>query len=328
MIDLSGTQPAPPERAMALWQRCAHEASASSDLWRIPTVARGDEILREELGKQLGLEPELLTITASVRAAALTYARAGRHIIVERPTFAGCVEVLNGSRTTVDLRPWDEILSGDLPKDATLWVTSPARNPDGRTLDSQECARLAARVAGGHPVVVNETYRWFHRRAPRVAGADLVGSLHKLVGMESRIGWVYSQSFCDDAFIELLGTSPPRVWQRAWGLFLRRGGMDELHSSIVHPALHAARAFSARFKELTDVPADFDAPSMLLHIAGSDTEDDTVTALNQLGYLVSPGRYFLAALRSVRATFLGVTVEDALAFADVAAGLNFFAGIR
>jgi len=70
MIDLGGTMPPGHEEAARLWGSCAGQPAARSHLWRFP-AARGDDLLREQLGRLLGLDPSALTITASVRAAAL-----------------------------------------------------------------------------------------------------------------------------------------------------------------------------------------------------------------------------------------------------------------
>ncbi len=323
MIDLSGAQPPWPDDATALLSGCADEAIRSPDLWRVP-APRGDEVLRTELGRLLELDAELLTITASVRAAALTYARQAAHLVVERPTFTGSLEVLRSGPATVQLRSWEEIGERPLPAGATLWLTSPARNPDGRTLDRAECAQLSALRGLGHPIVVNETYRLFRLDAPRVAGADYVGSLHKLIGVGSRIGWVHSPSYFANAYPEMLGTTPSRVWQRAWGLFLRRGGFEQAHAAVIAPCRQAAQSFSARLTNLNGLSADFDGPNALLPLADGVSEEDALAHLRQQGYLVSAGQHFLCREAAVRATFLGVPPEAATAFAETVASCGMF----
>lgn len=315
MIDLSGTQPAWPEKMLSLWGRCAEEAVNIHELWRVP-APQGDEILREELGRLLALEPEFLTITASVRAAALTYARLADHVVVECPSYTGSIEVLRSGGAAVELRPWEEISADSIPEDAMVWLTSPARNPDGRSLTPTECDLQGALLRTGRRVVVNETYRWFQQDAPRVPGADLVGSLHKLIGVGSRTGWVYSPSYFGSAFPEMLGTTPSRVWQRAWGLFLQRGGFEAVTSTIIQPAHQAAQSFSRRLRELAGVAVAFDGPNVLLHVADGIEEETAEAVLRQHGYLISAGRHFLSATPAVRATFLGVTGQQAAAFAE------------
>jgi DNA-binding transcriptional MocR family regulator len=287
------------------------------ELWRVP-APQGDEVLRGELGRLLAMDPESLTITASLRAAALTYARQASHIVLERPTFLGAWEVLRAGQARVEQRTWEEILAGSMPAGATVWVTSPARNPDGRTLTAAETTRLAELLDSGHPLVVNETYRWFGPAAARVPGADAVGTLHKLVGVGSRIGWVASPTYFDSAFPEMLGTTPSRVWQRAWGLFLLRGGFELLQSAVIDPCLAAAGAFRAQLGEL-GYAAKFDGPNALLPLAEGTAEDEALAAWRRDGYLVTAGRYFRCAEPAARVTFLGVAAPDAAAFARAAA---------
>jgi DNA-binding transcriptional MocR family regulator len=85
MIDLSGRPPDWPAEVVDLWADCVQRAVRRPNLWREP-APRGDELLRQMLGEHLGLDPEHLTITASLRAAVLTYARYHDRVLLERPT--------------------------------------------------------------------------------------------------------------------------------------------------------------------------------------------------------------------------------------------------
>ncbi|MEW2625550.1 hypothetical protein [Streptomyces sp. NPDC048106] len=336
MIDLSGS-PAPwPDEATRLWADRVAQAARQADLWTVP-APRGDEVLREALADQLGLSAEQLTITASLRATALTYARRFGHVVLERPTYPGVLPVLAGAGATVTRASWDELLKGAAggePGDTVLWLTSPGRNPDGRTLTDQDRRRVAELAAEGYRVVVNETYAWFCGHAGTPAGADSAGTLHKLRGVGARLGWMAGPGCFEEAFPELLGTPPSPVWQRAWGLFLQGGGLDLLRAGLLAEVDDAKAAFRDRLASAHGIafPA-FDGPNALIPLAPEaagappesgppateQLEEDALAAFREEGFEVVAARHFDAAQPALRATFFGVGAAEAIRFADAVA---------
>ncbi len=313
MLDLTGAQPAWPGEAVERWQDCACAAARDAGLWRVPQP-QGDEMLRERIGARFGLDPMMITITAGVRASALSYARLAPRILLERPTFPGVLSVLAGSGAAVELTGWERMLHGPLPGGCALWFTSPFRNPDGASLSAPDAAAIQERIRSGHRVIVNAAYSWFAGAVAPVGGADLLGTLHKVAGHGARLGWVCSPAFFAEAVPELLGTPPSPVWQRAWGLFLGTPEFAALERAVAAAAGASGAAFARRMHERGGMPAA-GAPHALLPLAPGWSEERAVARLREDGFLVSPGAPFHAA-DAVRASFLGVDEEGARAFAD------------
>lgn len=319
MIDLSGTFPRWSNQAQSLWESCARQAARDDRLWRFP-APQGDDLLRDRLGQVIGLDPASLTITVSVRAAALTYARTSAAIVVERPTFPGVVQVLRSSAAEVTLRDWGALLSERSAARPLLWLTSPFRNPDGAILTAADRAALLERTEAGQPVVINAAYLWYAPRTPGVPGADLIGSLHKLGGIGTRLGWVHSATYFTEAVPELLGATPSPVWQRTWGLFLERDGAALLRRDIVEPAL----ASSAAFGNALPWKAGITGPHGLLTLVPGVAEEQAVRKIEQAGFRVCAGGDFHCPRPSVRVAFLGVAPAEAECFAATVASCGLF----
>ncbi|WP_329563513.1 aminotransferase class I/II-fold pyridoxal phosphate-dependent enzyme [Streptomyces uncialis] len=314
--DLSGPPPRWPRSARDVFAEAMDAAARTVTLWQQP-APQGDEVLREELGCLLGTDPERLTITAGVRATALTYARTKRRIALERPTFPGVLHTLRAAGADVSLHSWDELLRR--PPASTLWLTSPFRNPDGRTLTVGERDTLTRLTTSGHRVIVNEAYRWFGAEPP-VPGADRLGTLHKLTGHGVRLGWVDSADFFGRATAEMLGTTPSPVWQRAWGLFLRRGGLDGLIDATVAPTLTAATRFHERLG-LGTAPG----PHVLIRPRPNVDEETALRHLAEHSIKLSPGADFLADGPSLRASFTGASPGAGTRLADLLKNSSLFA---
>jgi len=312
MIDLTGRQPPWPSPAVALWLGCTEEAAREQDLWALP-APQGDERLRTAIGTRCRLDPAKLTVTSGARAAAITYARTARNLVLERPTFAGVEHVLRSGRGQVTGADWSELCGGGLPSTSTLWVTSPARNPDGATLTDEQCRQLDVQIERGHRVVVNGTYSWWQPHSPRPANADLLGTLSKLGGMGVRLGWVYSDQFFTEAPPELLGGTPSCVWQRMWALFIERGGLSELGAVSVARSVRALHAFATGLAEHGVRPPQDGGPSphLLLDLAPGRSEDEARSRLAEVGLAVGPGSAFAAGRPSVRVSFLSVDEDQA-----------------
>ncbi|TDD68670.1 aminotransferase class I/II-fold pyridoxal phosphate-dependent enzyme [Actinomadura rubrisoli] len=315
MIDFSGTAPRWTEEARRLWEDCVSFREES--LWAVP-MPQGDELLREWIGARFGLDPRFITITAGVRAAALTYARVHGVVHVERPTFGGVVRVLEFAGARVERHSWEALPS--VPRSGALWVTSPARNPDGATLDAALCEELGRRAAEGQRVVVNGAYLWFAPGGvPDLAGADLLGSFHKIGGHGCRLGWVYSTSYFGEAVAELLGTTPSPVWQRCWARFAAKGGLDVLAEHAVTTARESAAAF------LAEVPYRWPAaPHMLLPLVSGVGEEHALARLERLGFRLAPGRDFDCDVPALRVSFPGASPDDAVRLARAITGTGLF----
>lgn len=307
-VDLSGQQPRWPTPARRLWQRCAAEAAADGELWRRPARG-GDERLRVALARRGGQDPAHLTVVDGVRAVALALADVHHRVVLHTPTFLG-VRPQFGSGTTVTFAADLDVRlePGDL-----LVLTSPARNPDGDTLDAPARAAAVAHLDAGVRVLVNETYREWHPHAPRVPGAETMSSLHKVAGVGARLGYVESPRFLDDSVPHLAATEPPLVWQRTWALFLERDGLDILTAANVATSAASARAFDAALADTAGNTAPASGPHRLTPLPAGVDEPEALHRLATNGYLAVGGTHFASPAPALRFCFIGVSTEDAAA---------------
>jgi DNA-binding transcriptional MocR family regulator len=322
--DFGGGQPPWPAEAVQLWAGCAAAAARRTELWRVP-APRGDELLRAQLAAALDLDPDRLTVVGSVRAAAVTYARRHARVVLERPGWRGLTAALAGSQARLQRADLDEIADADWPAGTVLWLTSPHRNPDGATLTAGLVSRLAGQVRRGRRLVLDEAYRWFGA-GPRVPGADLVGSLHKLGGLGARLGWVYSADFFDEAVPELVGSTPSAVWQHAWGRFLAAGGLELLGAAVVTPALAASAAFTAGLRGYAPVAVAAPGPHRLLQLPPGADEAGALRRLAARGWTLGPGAAFDTAAPALRVSFVGVAAAAAAGFAAALAEPGLLGG--
>jgi DNA-binding transcriptional MocR family regulator len=324
MIDLSGAAPVWPAAARRTWRRSLCEAALATSAMSAFDPC-GDELLREQIARVQRLEPELVTVVSSVRAAALSYRRRERVIVMERPTFDGVLLAASAGGARVQRADWAAMVHRWQPPYAALWFTSPGRNPDGASLDQAGCDALSEQVRRGRRVVVNGAHSWFAPAAPRVEGADLIGSLHKIAGRGARLAWVYSPDFAREALPELIGTTPPPLWQRAWGLFFAAGGVEELAAAVTGQTRAAVEAFheGMRAKLGHDVPAA-DGPNRLLRLAPEVAEAQALARLEELGFRLTAGAPFGAGTPALRANFTGVQPEAAADFARLASDPSLF----
>ncbi|GAA4238443.1 PLP-dependent aminotransferase family protein [Actinomadura meridiana] len=178
---------------------------------------RGLPVLLEALAERftaMGLPTstdQLLVTTGATQAlvlAAQLYLRPGATVIVESPSWAGCLDVFRASGATLKGIPLDEegMDVGALGKAladspaALVYVTPTFHNPTG-TLMSASRRRRIAEIAHRHEVPVLEDIAYAARLrdeqfpAPLAAfahGAEVltVGSLAKVVWVGLRIGWI------------------------------------------------------------------------------------------------------------------------------------------
>jgi DNA-binding transcriptional MocR family regulator len=324
VIDLSGAGPPWPPAARDIWRDCLLRATAAAEGWAALDY-RGDPLLRQEIGRRHGVAPEHVTITAGVRAAALTYARREALILLERPGFDGVGYALSGAAGKVEQRSWARLLRAEPPPGAAVWLTSPGRNPDGASLSDADRRRLADRAARGHRIVINAAYGWFTPGVPAVAGADRLGSFHKVAGRGARLGWVESDRFFGEALPEIAGTTPPAAWQRAWGLFCAEGGLDLLAGAVVEDTRAALAAFDGELRGRAGAGAPpADGPNRLLPLAAGVEDTAALATLSAHGFALTSGAHFAAPWPALRATFTGVTPEQAAAFARAVCDLKLF----
>jgi DNA-binding transcriptional MocR family regulator len=324
VIDLSGTGPAWPVAAREIWQDCLLRATAAASAWTSLDY-QGDPLLREAIGRRQGLRPEHLTITAGVRAAALTYGRRESLILLERPGFDGVRYALSGAAGKVEQRTWAQLLDVEPPPGAAIWLTSPARNPDGISLSAHDRQRLTDWSGRGHRIVVNGAYGWFAPDTPHVAGADLLGSFHKVAGRGARLGWVYSERFFAEAVPEIAGTTPPPAWQRAWGLFCVEGGLDLIADATVDGTRAALAAFHGELRCLLGRDVAYaDGPNRLLPLAEGIDDTTALATLRERGFALTSGVHFAAPWPGLRATFTDVAPDEAAAFARMACDRRLF----
>jgi hypothetical protein len=256
---------------------------------------------------------ERLLVTGGVRQFAALWAGRTRLSVVEQPTFADVPYILGGA-SEVRLTGWEDLEeeAAHCTEPATFWVTSPLRNPDGRTLSKAEEGLLSRLPPAGHQVVVNQVYRWYAPEACRVPeGAWSLSSLSKLVGGGSRLGWAVGPD--PAATMDLARRwrmpGPATVWQRTWARFLSPATVAALLAECVEPVAAARHAFAARAAEL--LGWECDGPGMSLALTGAeDAEGALLQALARCGVQANPGSAF-ALPSGVRLAFTGVDTSGA-----------------
>jgi len=307
VLDLTGPWPVPDAACRRRWLAATGRAVAEEPAWMTAFPA-GDEQVREHLAAALGGPADRLVLTAGIRAGAAALARTARRVLVECPTFAGVPPVFAAAGCEVRLAPWDELAAEQRRWAPDLvWLTSPGRNPDGRTAPPELLAELAA----GGPVAVNEVYRWFAPPVPLPAGCVVVGSTSKLAGGGTRIGWLLRPDGPDGRVEPApaeLATAPAHLLQRTWAHFLADGGLAELDRSMVRPVGRAAAAYRAA-AGLAAVPGA--VPFLVLPAAPGVTEAELVAGFERHGLRVGPGAAFHAPEPCVRVCFTGLTEADA-----------------
>jgi aspartate/methionine/tyrosine aminotransferase len=138
----------------------------------------------------------------------------------------------------------------------------------------------------------------------RVPGAILTFTLHKLAGPGARFGWVHGEDVATLLRPDLRGWSPALTLQRAWGVFVDRGGVAECLRATVEPCVSARNTFAAQLG-IADAPG----PSLLVRCID---EPSCVDSLRARGVIVSPGSAFGAQAPSLRCSFWGVDQESAV----------------
>jgi DNA-binding transcriptional MocR family regulator len=305
MHDLTGVPQAWPGGLRAVWERALAGASHSPGGCDTPP-ARGEPALLSALSALLEAASERLIVTSSVRAAAVVLASRCATAFVERPTFTDIPELFASLGLPVRCLDWHDLAAACAGQHRPMvWVTSPARNPDGATLDPRLLSHLRDTVAEqGGVMVVNETYRWYARPAVP-PGCVRVGSLSKLAGGGTRIGWVIEPP--PEAAKALCRLGPATIWQRAWAGFLRMAGRRRLVDGFIHPVTAARDAFTAEVNGCVEGSYLAGAgPSVFLPLGEAVPEARATSLLGGHGIRVGAGADFLAARPSIRLAFTGL----------------------
>ncbi|GGS49120.1 hypothetical protein GCM10010221_55220 [Streptomyces parvus] len=270
----------------------------------------GASALRHTLAEHVGANPEELAVTSGIRGQVAALLADTGTLVVERPTFLSVPRLAEQYGKRVVSRDWEDILAGrGFPPDSVLWITSPARNPDGRTLTRAEADRLDALAADGARVVVNQAYHWCAPDAPRPRRAVLLGSLHKLAGGGVSLGWRVTPGGAGPDRPAAGG--PPTGWQLAWADFIGRGGLELL----LPGALYGPAARCRRFAQALNPPAGVrlchgDGPSLSLVLPDGVTEQTACEELAVQGLAVGAGSAFGWHKNAVRLSFTGAADDD------------------
>jgi DNA-binding transcriptional MocR family regulator len=316
-IDLTGRPPQWPESVRQLWTDCVGGIAADAAECLVPADPQGEPALRAALAAELGLDAATLVITGGVRSAAALIGGPDRRWLLERPTFAGVGRVLASRGVQVRRASWAGLPSSG-PATA-YWVTSPARNPDGASLTAESAAYLTERAAASDIVVQNETYRWYAEPARRIDGAVLVGTLAKWLGPGVRVGWAWHRDWSAVRPGPVVGTLPPRPWQRALAAFLVGGGLRELRRCAVAGTRAAAEALVSALPPPAR-PATVTGPSLLLPIRAGDPAAAREAAAGR-GVLVGIAADFDLPAPALRISLAGIAPADAHAAGLVLAEL-------
>jgi DNA-binding transcriptional MocR family regulator len=306
-MDLSGPAKQPPAAALALFREHARSAAARVDLGA-PVAPLGVSELRAWLAETLGSPIDEVAVTCGVRSSAALLAPGLRRVVVETPSFPGVPEVLRLLGCAVRRRSWDSLLPGEA--DAALWLTHPARNPDGACLSGELLARL--RGSAWRLVVVNEVYRWHAPTTLRhlPPGWVAVGSFAKVFGPAARIGWVRGPAVRALSNSLLRTTAPAPVVQWTWSDFLASGGLGPL---VAEAAAESAAADA--FRRATTAAVAGRGPNVLVRPPGFGSSGDALAALAARAVKAAAGPAFGAPEPSVRLTFpaLGQTAAREVA---------------
>ncbi len=319
MLDLTGPARPWPQALVDRFGDAHRRALDEADCWGTPPP-QGDPRLLAQLSDMFGAPVGRTVVIGGVRQFAGSWAGRTRIALVEQPGFAEIGPILGGA-ADVQAMPWERLpeAARRQSEHVTVWVTSPQRNPDGRSLDGAERASLAELASEGHHVIVNQVYRWFAPLEPLPSGCWGVTSLAKLCGGGSRLGWATLPD--EDTVLPMLrGSGPATLWQRAWADFLSPRTFESLHRACVEPTLEARRIFTDRMGELLGWELPAGGMSLVLVWDGM-TEKRVLAEFEAQGLRVGPGSAFGAEPGSIRLAFSGVDASEAAQAADRVARL-------
>jgi len=308
-MNLTGPSGGWTDSSRALWRRCVEAALDDGDAWQTPPRT-GLPRLRQALAAVVGLDGERLAVTSGIRGQVPALLGGARTLLIERPSFQSIPVLARRQGVSVHTVDWEELLRTEGTDDGrVLWLTSPARNPDGRTLTRPEAARLDELAGRNRAVVVNQAYLWSEPGSPRPGAATLIGSLHKLAGGGCVLGWQWSPGGAGPD--RPAGGGPPMAWQLAWTRFLEQDGLADLAEHGLHGPARRCRRFIETLPELAGVRVRYGGgPSLLLEIDTPVPEARLVATLAEHGVLVGAGTAFGCASTAVRLCFTGVDDDE------------------
>lgn len=312
MVDLTGQPPAIPGPAVELLRKCTLAAADSPDLSE-PTSPLGLPALREALANELRCTPDELAVTSGVRSGVAVLAPHLHDLAVETPSFEDVPRLLEQLGSVVHRCGWEEIIAnrGD---QRDLWVTHPARNPDGADLGEADLDRIAC--SSWSTVIVNEVYRWHGSGwAQPPSSWSMVGSMAKVFGPGARIGWIRGPIVPALTNSSLRMVSPAPLLQSAWAGFLRAGGLEILQEG----AADESRMADA-FRSALGLPPGT-GPNVLLPLPAGWTADSALMALRERQVLASPGAAFGAPPASLRFCIVATSMEEVHRAADICAAV-------
>lgn len=310
-FDLSG-RPSPwPAHALATARDCVR---AAADRLRPDMALPGPGLLalREQLARLLGCPVEQLVVTGGVRAAVPVLGAPLSDTVLESPTYQGVAEVMRALGHRVRSRPWYRLG----PPAGTLWLTNPCRNPDGACLSTSDIQRIGA--DGWNRVVVNEVYRW-HVPDPAPAlppGWLSVGSLNKVLGPGTGIGWIRGVDAGSWPRQALRICRPPAPVQAAWADFLDRGALSDVAVVTVTQVDAARCAFQTALSDRLGWAPTGRGPSLLMRLPAGYSAAMGVRLLARHGVVAGSGDAFGAPWPSVRLCFTAVTPDRAAQAAE------------
>lgn len=304
VIDVSGRHGEHDRETIGLFRNCMRIAVELTDPGE-PAPPLGTDRLREALAHILGGRPDLIAVTAGVRASVPVLAPLMQDVAFETPSFEDLPQLAQSLGCNARRVSWPQLQLDDAQP---VWMTHPARNPDGASLADDLVERLGRRQ---HIAVINEIYRW-HAKSPAVVPVNniiAVGSLAKIWGPAARIGWIRGEMVTELNKAALRISSPPAVIQDAWASFLGRGGLAYLVDQA-----QAASASRERFAELVDqarlAPVN-DGPSVVVRLPRQLPTDEAISRLAALGVKATAGHHFGLTFESLRFDFTNVPIPDA-----------------
>jgi DNA-binding transcriptional MocR family regulator len=275
-----------------------------------PAPPLGVDALRTALAAEFGCAAESVAITCGTRSALPSLVPFMPAVVFERPSFEDLPFLAQSLGCNVTRVTWDELASVGGKE---LWITHPSRNPDGANLRPDLADWIAERVS---LTVINETYRWSSDSSSiQIAGRlAAVGSLAKIWGPSSRIGWIRG-TVVPELPVPLIRTaSPPAVHQIAWAQFLREDGLVPLIAEAQR-TIESRRHFVEQVGAYVTCPEP-DGPSVLVRLPLGLSDDAALERLLLTGIKATAGRHFGADPATLRLTFTGISLTEATRVAE------------
>ena len=308
-IDLTGPAGGWTDELRSEWGDVLAASIAGPEAWET-SPRTGARPLRTAFAEYLRAPVDQVAVTTGIRGALPGLLSGARRLVVERPGFRSVRRLAVESGVETIALTWEEMFDGGHLDDGTVvWLTSPARNPDGRTLTKAEAARLDMLSARCRAIVVNQAYLWCAPQAPVPREAIRIGSLHKLAGGGVHLGWRISPGGAGPERPACGG--PSTAWQLAWAAFIVAGGLDRLARRALREPQRRCHEFVTGLRPPAGVGVSYACgPSLLLEMPASWAEDEAGAAFRAEGLAAGLGAAFDGPRPSLRLCFTGVTDEQ------------------